>query len=265
MTDPTEVKKFLFDSNRFDTPTEDENDEPEAPVFSEEELEQAKKVAFETGRAQGLKEAEESREKHVAGLTDAIMLDLKSLFGDEQERKTTFEEETIRLTAQIFKTLYPTLDKENGLNEIKQIIKSILHTQHEQPSILIEVLSEYKTDIEQTVSHLKKQLHGSGEVEITGNDELGPSECRISWKDGGAIRDTQGLCTQILNTLQDGLAEPLIMDNNDKSDTGMEKAVDHTEQTDNGDDIDNNDIEDVIIEEGQTDDNKTEDDNGDTI
>ena len=217
MADNIEVKKFLFDSNRFDAPDEDENDEPELPSFSEDELEQAKKIAFEQGKSQGLKEAEASREKHVSILTETIMTDVKNLFSSEQDRDKLYEEEAVRLSAQIFHTLFPTIEEKHGIDEIKRVVKDVLTSQSEQPSIIIEVNTEYKSDIENTVAQLKKQLHGSGEIEVAGNEELGVSDCKISWKDGGARRDTQSLCTQILNSLQDGLAENPIMDNNDKS------------------------------------------------
>lgn len=215
MADNTEIKKFLFDSNRFDAPDEDENDEPVVPTFSEEELEQAKKIAYESGKSQGLKEAEASREKHVATLTESIMMDIKNLFSEEQGRASTYEEEAVRLSTQIFETLFPYLNEKHGIDEIKSIIKQVLTAQSEQPSIVVEVNTEYKSDIDSFIENIKKQLHGSGDIDVIGNEELGASDCRLSWKDGGARRDTQRLCTQILNTLQDGLADSPVMDNNE--------------------------------------------------
>lgn len=221
-------EKFLFDSNSFDVPKEDENQEPEAPVFSEEELAQAQRTSFEQGRAQGLKEAEESREKHVSTLIESITLDLKSLFSTEDEREKRFEHEVAHLCKTIFEKAFPAINKDQGLNEVISILQDILSAQQDQPTILIEVNNDFVSDIENAVQTIQKEFYGSGTIEIIGKEELSDGDCRLSWKDGGASRDAQALYEQIINSLQQGVADNDRMDDNDNNSNAVSEPVEKT-------------------------------------
>ena len=223
MSDHTKLKnkpqKFLFDTNNFSEPDKDAEEEIIVPTFSEEELESAKRSSFEQGRAQGLKEAEESRGKFVSALLENVTVDLKSLFASEEERDKRYEYEAINLTMQIVKQLFPALNKKHGLDEIQAMLAEILDAQKEQPQIVIEVHPDYTQDIETQIHEIITSFHSTAIIDVTGKDDLGLADCRCSWKNGGARRNADALFKQIVTTLQEGLADQPIIEDNEVNDT----------------------------------------------
>ena len=88
--------KFLFDMHDFGDvePIEKpEEIEPPPPVFSEKELETARKESYQSGKNDGLAEAANSREKFVSGLLETISKDFDALYKQEAARARIYEQE----------------------------------------------------------------------------------------------------------------------------------------------------------------------------
>ena len=77
-----EGRKFFFDVNNFDgpaTPEPVENLPPPPPVFSLDEVGQAKDASFEEGRAVGHQEEQQSRAQYIATQISELNTQILSL------------------------------------------------------------------------------------------------------------------------------------------------------------------------------------------
>lgn len=203
-----EGRKFFFDVNNFDGPAIPEPEEdapPPPPVFSLEELGQAREASFEEGRAVGHEEEQQSRAQYIATQISELNTQILSLVLAEQIREKRFEQEALHLCRALVSKLFPALTLREGYEEIEQIISRVISRQP-LSQIHIEVPTE---DIEEIKSHLLSLKDIEPErLHIVGSPDLGKGSCRMKWQDGGAIRDHQALAAAIFAELDEVLAPP---------------------------------------------------------
>lgn len=198
-------RKFLFDTNNFDQPDQPAPEEvyiEPPPIFSLDELGFARDEAFEKGRLAGLAEAKNLREQYISDLVDKIGQELKFLSGAENYRAAVYEREVLSLTETIFRALFPYYTQKHGTAEVTAVISNVLVNHTEQSSITIEVPED---DLDEIETHFKS----SGDLDVSKiifkpSSQLGRGSCRLSWKDGGALRDHDIVADEVLKQL--GLA-----------------------------------------------------------
>lgn len=215
-------KKFFFDEHIFDEDHEEEIEEetPPPPTFSEEELEAAKKDSYDKGFARASEEAEQSREKFIAEQLEKISKDTATLFSAEQEREKRYESEALRLAMAIFERLFPALNEEKGLDEIRKFIEQVFAANDCPPKIKIIVRPDDVDDIQAHTDKLAAHLK-PGQITVAGDETLGAGDCRLLWDNGGAERSANRLAGQIGAYLEEMLAEkPALHDNKDKDENG---------------------------------------------
>lgn len=219
--DPLLVKparKFLFDVHDFDDPNkEDEPEEelpPPPPVFTEEELDRARRESFQKGHHEAQVESDNSRARRIADLLDVISREFSTLFAAEDLRNAQYEAEAVRLSLAVFQRLFPAMNSKYGFEEIKKIITEVLESQREQSVIKLEIHPDYVEPIQEHVKRVIKQGHMAGECQILANHTLGPADCRLSWENGGALRDAGSVAEDIESHMQHILADrPRLRDN----------------------------------------------------
>lgn len=210
-------KKFLFDNIHFDEPDEEEiveEEPPPPPTFSEEELAEARRDSFENGKREGMNEAHKSFEKQTEVLLEVIARDLQTLFTSEDERARLYEAEAVRLSDAIFKKLFPTLNAQHGLDEIHSVIERVVKDHPESPEILLYVAPEFTDKIAQHVAENPHIQSLNGSIIVKADPNLEAGDCRLSWKDGGGLRDISRLSSQIAKEIEVLLADaPVNKDN----------------------------------------------------
>ena len=212
------ARKFMFDVKDFDEKdapeVPDEPPPPPPPTFSEAELERARRDSLAKGREEAAAEAEASRERRVADLLQTISREFSTLFAAEDLRNAQYEAESVRLTLATLQRLFPAMNQKYGLSEIQRVIQEVLESQREQATIKIEVEPDYVETIRDHVKRVLKQANISGNCEVTGNQALGPGDCRMSWENGGALRESTAVAEDIERHMQVILAErPRLRDN----------------------------------------------------
>lgn len=239
-------KKFMFNVHIFDEPEtiepeeEEEDLPPPPPTFSEEELEAAKSMSFEQGRQEGRAEETESREATIKQILERIANDYGTLYAQEQEREKLFEEETVKLSMKIFEYLYPQYSQEHGFEELKLVILNILETQKNQSEITIEVNPDFVPAIQTAIDTTKTAAQKDTKFNIIGAEQLPPSECRLTWKNGGAIYNMDKIAQEIRDEIQEMLAARTL-NPHDGSDKNV-SAPTSTEQEDH-DSVTNEELE----------------------
>lgn len=211
------ARKFFFDVNDFDEHKEEEIVEPPPPpppTFSEAELENARRESLQQGRREATAEAEASRERHVADLLQTISREFSTLFAAEDLRNAQYEAESVRLTLATIQRLFPAMNQKYGLEEIQRTISEVLESQREQAVIKLEVQPDYVEIIQEHVKRVLKQGNMAGSCQVLGNHALGAGDCRMSWENGGALRDSAAIAEDIEHHMQVILADrPRLRDN----------------------------------------------------
>ncbi|PZP57124.1 MAG: hypothetical protein DI586_01480 [Micavibrio aeruginosavorus] len=215
-------RRFFFDTNNFDlpdTPPEPEIYEEPPPLFTLDELGHAKEDAYARGLAAGLEQARQAREQFLAEQTHVIQQELKFLIGAEEYRAAVYEREVLSLTETIFGSLFPSFTEREGMTEIKAVISQVLLNQPEQPSIVIELPEEYAADIE---AYFSNSSIDPSRVTFKASQTLGRGSCRMSWKDGGALREHQIMADEIMNLLKPGFTAQDLPETSERGESGVD-------------------------------------------
>jgi|GEM_PF-2801114 len=196
-------KPAFFNNNVFgddyeiEEPEEIIEDIPPPPVFSEKELEAAKQLAFNQGKAEGKAESMASREQFATTLLQDITQSMHILIAAENQRETRFQQESVALSLQIFEQLFPYYKKTQGFEEIKAALLKILQEEDEVSQILIEVHPDYVSHINQFIKQCSSQLPRNCCYEVVGTTTFNDSQFKLSWKDGGAAHDIDSIALRI--------------------------------------------------------------------
>lgn len=217
-------RKFLFDRHIFDEPEVEEEEDlpPPPPTFSEEELEAARASAYDKGRRDGLAEEKNSQNTRAAALLETLTRRLPELFSAEFAREKTYEQEAVALALAIFRTLFPALEARHGLYEAESVIRAVLNDAQGRGEIAVDLHPDAVEDIE---AHLKTVAERLESVRITVRQDarLGPGDCRLSWKDGGAVRDSASLAQEITRRIEESLAGGAVNRHNETSELASGK------------------------------------------
>jgi flagellar assembly protein FliH len=214
MPDP---KKFLFDRNIFDEPEveEEDNSPPPPPTFSEEEMEAARASAYDKGRRDGMAAEKASRDTEVSGLLKTIAATLPDLFAAEARREKLYEKEAVTLALSALRILFPALEARQGLAEVESVLREVLANAQGRTEIAIDLHPGAVEPIEAHLSSLAERLEGV-RVTVRADDRLGPGDCKMIWKDGGAVRDAGRLAEEIARRMDESLAGTTVNRHNEE-------------------------------------------------
>lgn len=200
--DSDKDRKFFFDLHDFTDPNE-KGGKHATPVFSAEEMEAARQSSFDQGRLKGLNEANASREQTIANTLQQIAAQFAVMFAGEQEREMRYEQEAVLLTLRTLEKLFPAMNEKIGAFEAEQAVRKVLKSAADQSEISIRIHPDFTGDIEAIVAPLRNKDVNPPTFHIIGDAALAPGDCRLSWADGGAVRDAAFLARTIKADLMD--------------------------------------------------------------
>lgn len=201
-------KKFYFTANIFDEDhvEVEEHEEDALPVlYSEDEFEAAQRKAFADGKAEGVKQTQDTQQQRIAMTLDMIAQNISGLAIEEERRAEIFEAEAVALTLSVFEKAFPILDKEHGFDEFKAKLADVLKLVQNQNDITIKINTDSADDVQNLLNDLTtKGLNAH--FTIMPDSGIEENTCRLSWADGGAIVDRNRLTQEIHDILQETLA-----------------------------------------------------------
>ena len=202
------MEKFLFD-NQFPGDRQRAEEEkvkkpppPPPPRYSEEELAQARHDALVAGREQGLREALDASEQATARACETIaahMTDLAKLLDTLHERQ---ERELVETAFLVVRKIFPELARRHALAETEGVIAECLGHLCDEPRIVIRVADSLLDALKDRLQALATGCGFDGRLVLLSDEELGPSDVRVEWADGGAERD----CGRIWRNMDEILA-----------------------------------------------------------
>ena len=209
MTNPS---KFLFDMD-FSEPVEPEVEaapEPQIPMIAVSEhkalLEEARKKGFEQGRAEALKDLQQTQEKiltdEVGRLSGAVVQVLQTV----DDAVNAQERDAVSLAFLVARRLCAHLIARQPLAEVVALVSECLGPLRRAPHLVIRVALRDVENLKKRMDPIIREKGFDGRLVILGEDTIGPGDCHIEWADGGILRDRKELEKQIDTSIRAYLA-----------------------------------------------------------
>lgn len=215
------VRKFLFDNDFGATPESavvgarsvpeaskgadaQRQAVPEAPVFSEAEMQGAcdlaRRQGEEAGLARGKADAVAAFDKQVAAALSAIAQQTAAI-----AKATASEAEaagrSVDLAMAMVRKLFPALAARDGIAEIEGILTECLAALKQEPRLVAYVSAGQLDRLQSRLAELTAANGFEGRVVLIGDEKMAESDCRVEWADGGVERDSN----LIWRTIEDAI------------------------------------------------------------
>lgn len=213
MGDP---RKFFFDLNNFDQSAAErerqkqkEEEPPPPPTFSEEELEAAKKQAYDEGYKVGRQDEKETREQEASQNLQQISQSLSGLFSSENERTEMFMLGAINLTCHSLDRAFPQIVQQVASKEIKSFLEVELDKLRQMPGLKIYVHPDISDLVKGHFETIRERFAHQGSWTFLDDKTLAVAECRVEWDGGGVEYSLSSLVEGIVKVFKDVLGEDL--------------------------------------------------------
>ena len=250
-TATAEIRPFMFDvdfndvtavTNEIDKKVEQEEETPEeeaefeeeiVPTFSEEELENTRKQAFDEGLQKGKDEAMTAIERETRDVIKALSLHITEIFAAQEKANNVLLRDGVGISTAMVRKMFPEMNRQNALTEISRLIETTLMRLIEEPRIIVRVHPDMQEPLDGIVPDLKAGAGYEGRVLLKKDTKLTFGDCRIEWGDGSAER----ICEQLWQSIDQIIEENMSGDGTGETadpvtiETGVTRPVQAEEQT----------------------------------
>jgi flagellar biosynthesis/type III secretory pathway protein FliH len=169
------------------------------PVFSADEVMEARESAWRDGHEAGRLEAAAAD----AAATKETMAQIAAQLRAESEAALVQAEQQAESIAQLLlaslAATFPALSARYGDGEVRAVVRSVLPALAQEPMITIRAHSDTTAAISREIGQLDPELRAR--VETVTSDAIAPGDVRITWRNGSAIRSVDALWQQVADVL----------------------------------------------------------------
>ena len=183
-------QRFLFETS-FDAEALAAEEEAQEPTFSAEEVEAARQAGYAEGDAAGRQDAVNGIEKQLLNGLGRLVEQVNELAEDQARFQDLLTSRSVELALKAIGKMFPALAERDGLVEIEAVLADCLREARSEPKIVIRIAEDRKDPLQERVDALSAAAGHDGIIKVTGDDTLGPSDCRVEWAEGGAERVVQ--------------------------------------------------------------------------
>jgi len=174
-----------------------ESEVPPPPSFSEEELETAKKIAFENGRQAGLDEANIAISNQTISNLQIMTAQLAVLHDKQELANETHAAKLAQITGEILSKLLPYYAHTNGAQEIQTFIRDCISPILDDSRVVIHLSTEAKDHLEAQLIQISEEAGFEGRLLIIGDPAMELSDAKVDWDGGGAERNWDDIWVDI--------------------------------------------------------------------
>lgn len=206
-------RKFLFDLDfgapppplpdamvLEDSPADGElAEEEEMPpaTFSEEELSLAREQAFEAGRQDGIRQAEEETQRLLATSMAALSDGLRACEQRQAEADENRLKSAIAVVLSVARKLLPETAKNTAFDEITGVVRECLARIDEPVRVTVRVHSDAIEEVRSRAEEAASASAFEGKLVFVPDPRVAAGDCRVEWGDGGAERDQTRIWAEI--------------------------------------------------------------------
>jgi flagellar assembly protein FliH len=207
------LKKYMFDLDfgamepmAPDAPidvlpvgTEDEipADLPPPPTFSEFELDEARRMAFDEGHTAGVAEAAEVTERCQAEALAALAAGFAQVQAAQATGIESVRTEAAQLALSIIKKMLPTMTHRYGIDEIGGVVHECMMQIDDAQRLTVRAHPDLLEGVRAEAVRVAEDAEFEGKMIFTADPKLTPGDCRVEWGNGGGDRDQAILWSEI--------------------------------------------------------------------
>ena len=200
--DKTATKRFLFDvsfdvEEKHAAEEEPSEDEPPEPVFTLEQVEDARQQGYREGREAGIADAANGVEIEVRNLLQQIGEFLPGIAAEQTTANELLMRDGAEVAVTIVRKLMPTTIEPQSIKEIEALVSDCLERLTHQPKISIRVAEQHVAAIEAHLDEAVATKGFDGRFLVEAEDGLAPTDCRVTWPSGGAERNLDAIWQDI--------------------------------------------------------------------
>lgn len=171
-------------------------------TFLAEDVAAARRQAWAAGRDAGLKEAADDLAARSNDLLTTIVAQLRDMRAASIAIAEANAHETARLLCAALRAMLPDLCARHGAAEIQAVAAEILASLADERVVRIQVAPENLGLLEAVIKGL--DLGSDVAFRLTASDLFGPSDIRIRWQGGEAVRRATELWRRVAEILTRG-------------------------------------------------------------
>ena len=175
----------------------EEVEEEKAPSYTQEELDSAVTSAEERGYEKGFNAASDEKEKQQTELLENINNRLMTLLAEVDKKSQDIEQGALQFALDLVKKLFPSLEKQHAVAEVQKFLKDNFSAFSHEDSLSFSFNPEMIESIASKIGKLAEKNDFEGKISIHKNDNLGLSECRVEWKNGGVERSPENILNKV--------------------------------------------------------------------
>ena len=175
---------------------EERDDRPEilSPSYTEDDLEEARRLGEETGRREERQRLALEKKEWHQGLEKKTLDLIGQLNAQSESVVRKISEEAVTVLISQVSALFPSLLKSMGVKERDAVMSKILPPLKRLAKIRIEAREE-------EINYLSSLCLGAGDMELDChvNDALAPGDFCFSWPEGKVFRDAGVIAQSIIS------------------------------------------------------------------
>ena len=187
-----------------------ETQAPAAPALDERDLVEEKAKAFAEGEAHGreaaLAEAAASVEQRCCALLEEIAQKLPDSLRAEESAYGAANRESLALARATLNKLFPRLEQRAALAEVEALVETSLAQLRQEPRVVLRLPDDLLDPMRDRLDALTHSHGFEGKVVFLADPELGPSDVRVEFADGGMERCARQLWREIETRILDACA-----------------------------------------------------------
>ena len=179
----------------------------ETITFSEEELQAAKIQAEQIGYDKGYQAKSEETDKMTAGLLLDINNKLSDFFAAQDKFKDELEQNFMKFNLAVLQKLLPSLSEEHAVEILNRFLEENFANFRTEPKLSFFFNPEIAPSMQQQIAKLARIQDFEGKISLHKDTNLGLSDCRIEWENGGVCRSSDKLLEKVNNLLEENTSE----------------------------------------------------------
>jgi len=185
--------------------TEEAEEAPPAPTFSEEEVLSAQQTAFDEGKAAGIQEANAQFEHLIANALTQLAQSVPAVFDQHGKEQQAHSDLALKYSHALVQKIMPVYSQKHGVDEIQDLVAKCMEPLRSEPRIMVKVHESLREDLQEKLGKIAEEQGFDGKLVIMGSEDIVPGDCRVEWSEGGAQRDSAQIWEQIDEILERNL------------------------------------------------------------
>lgn len=183
------------------------NIEHDEPTYSKEELEAAVKIAEEKSYNEGFAAATEEEKRKQSLLLENIKEQLSSIFMGLDKKSTDIENSALKFAVELLRKILPTLEKDLAEAEVKNFMAQNFTNFASQETLSFAFNPETLSLVADSIGRLAEQNDFEGKISVHKDINLGPTDCRVEWKNGGVERKVSNILNKVEQLIENDIQE----------------------------------------------------------